>query len=386
MNVQGTIGGAMTRKCAAGAGLLLFSSLALGGQLGLPAPESPIAREIYDLHALIFGICVIVFVAVFGVMFYSIFKHRKSLGAKPATFHENTTVEVIWTIVPIVILVGMAIPATRTVLAMKDTSEAEMTIKVTGYQWKWGYDYLKGEGEGISFYSNLTTPYTQIHNEAPKGPDYLLEVDNPLVVPVDKKIRVLTTANDVIHSFWVGALGFKQDAIPGFVRDTWFLAKNPGIYRGQCVELCGKDHGFMPIVIHVMEQGAYKQWVAEKKTQMAAARIDPNKTYTLAELKTQGEKVYQGNCAACHQANGMGVPGAFPALSGSKMVAGPVADQIRLVLNGKQGTAMASFKQLSDIEIAAVVTYERNSWSNQTGDLVQAADVKTLRGATVASK
>jgi len=370
----------------AAAVLLLGSGLAQARQLGLQAPESPIAREIYDLHSLIFGICVVVFIAVFSVMFYSIFKHRKSVGAKPATFHENTTVEVIWTIVPFVILVGMAVPATRTVLAMKDTSEAAMTIKVTGYQWKWGYDYLKGEGEGISFYSNLATPYTQIHNEAPKGKDYLLEVDNPLVVPVGQKIRVLTTANDVIHSFWVGALGFKQDAIPGFVRDTWFLAKNPGVYRGQCVELCGKDHGFMPIVIHALEPDAYKQWVADKKKQIAATQMDPNKTYTLAELKPQGEKIYQNQCAACHQANGMGVPGAFPALAGSKMVAGPVADQIKLVLNGKQGTAMASFKQLSDIEIAAVVTYERNSWSNQTGEVVQASDVKALRGTTVASK
>jgi cytochrome c oxidase subunit 2 len=370
----------------AAAGLLLVSGIAQARQLGLQEPESPIAREIYDLHSLIFGICVVVFIAVFSVMFYSIFKHRKSVGAKPATFHENTTVEVVWTIVPFVILVGMAVPATRTVLAMKDTSEAAMTIKVTGYQWKWGYDYLKGEGEGISFYSNLATPYTQIHNEAPKGKDYLLEVDNPLVVPVGQKIRVLTTANDVIHSFWVGSLGFKQDAIPGFVRDTWFLAKNPGVYRGQCVELCGKDHGFMPIVIHAMEPDAYKQWVADKKKQIAATQMDPNKTYTLAELKPQGEKVYQNQCAACHQANGMGVPGAFPALAGSKMVAGPVADQIKLVLNGKQGTAMASFKQLSDIEIAAVVTYERNSWSNQTGEVVQASDVKALRGTTVASK
>lgn len=376
----------MGRKCAAGAVLLLGASLAQARQLGLQAPESPIAQQIYDLHSLIFGICVVVFIAVFSVMFYSIFKHRKSLGVKPATFHENTTVEVIWTIVPFVILVSMAIPATRTVLAMKDTSEAEMTIKVTGYQWKWGYDYLKGEGEGISFYSNLTTPYAQIHNEAPKGPEYLLEVDNPLVVPVGKKIRVLTTANDVIHSFWVGALGFKQDAIPGFVRDTWFLAENPGVYRGQCVELCGKDHGFMPIVIHVMNDGDYKQWVAAKKKEIEASRIDPNKTYTLAELKAQGEKVYQSNCAACHQANGMGVPGAFPALSGSKVTTGPVADQIKLVLNGKPGTAMASFKQLSDIEIAAVVTYERNSWANKTGEVVQAADVKALRGATVALK
>lgn len=206
------------------------------------------------------------------------------------------------------------------------------------------------------------------------------------MVPAGKKIRVLTTANDVIHSFWVGALGFKQDAIPGFVRDTWFKAETPGVYRGQCVELCGKDHGFMPIVIHVLEPDAYRQWVVDKRKQIAATRIDPNKTYTLAELKVQGEKVYQSNCAACHQANGLGVPGAFPALSGSKMAGGPVADQIKIVLNGKQGTAMSSFKQLSDFEIAAVVTYERNSWDNKTGDVVQASDVKALRGTTLAQK
>ena len=376
----------MRRTHLAGLAWLLSSSLAHAVDIGLQTPKSPIAQEIYDLHSWILAVCVVVFIAVFSVMFYSIFKHRKSLGAKPATFHENTTVEVVWTIIPFLILVGLAIPATRTVLAMKDTSDSDMTIKVTGYQWKWGYDYLRGEGEGISFYSNLSTPYAQIHNEAPKSPDYLREVDNPLVVPVGKKVRVLTTANDVIHSFWVGALGFKQDAIPGFVRDTWFRAEKAGVYRGQCVELCGKDHGFMPIVIHVMEQDQYKQWVADKKKQIAAAQIDPSKTYTLAELKAQGDKVYQGNCAACHQANGMGVPGAFPALSGSKVVSGPVADQIKLVLNGKQGTAMAAFKQLSDIEIAAVVTYERNSWDNKTGEVVQAADVKALRGTTVAQK
>jgi cytochrome c oxidase subunit 2 len=375
-----------TKYLAAVAGVLglVFARQALS--LGLQTPESPIARDIYDLHTWIFAVCVLVFIAVFSVMFYSIFKHRKSLGAKPATFHENTTVEVIWTIIPFLILVGMAIPATRTVIAMKDTSDPELTVKVTGYQWKWGYDYLRGEGEGISFYSSLTTPAAQIHNEAAKGPDYLREVDNPLVVPVGKKIRVLTTANDVIHSFWVGSLGFKQDAIPGFVRDTWFKAETVGVFRGQCVELCGKDHGFMPIVIHVLEQDKYTQWVAEKKKQIAAAQIDPNKIYTLAELKVQGEKVYQGNCAACHQANGMGVAGAFPALSGSKIASGPVADQIKLVLNGKQGTAMASFKQLSDIEIAAVVTYTRNSWGNKTGEVVQASDVKALRGTTVALK
>ncbi len=374
----------MMKKSLAGLAMLASASFAHAAQWGLQTPVSPIAESIYDLHSFIFGVCVVVFVGVFGVMFFSVFTHRKSLGHQAESFHENTTVEVIWTIIPFVILVGMAIPATKTVLAMKDTSFSDLTVKATGYQWKWGYDYLKGEGEGISFYSNLTTPQAQITGAEKKGEHYLLEVDHPLVVPVGKKIRIITTANDVIHAFWVPAFGVKQDAIPGFVRDTWFKAEKAGIYRGQCAELCGKDHGFMPIVVQVLEEGEYKQWVADRKKQIAAAQVDPNKTYTLAELKTQGEKVYQANCVACHQANGMGVPGAFPALSGSKMVNGPVAEQLKMVLNGKQGTAMASFKQLSDIEIAAVVTYERNSWENKTGDVVQAADVKALRGTAVA--
>jgi len=374
----------MMKKALAGLAMLASAGFAHAAQWGLQTPVTPIAESIVSLHSFIFAICVVIFIGVFGVMFYSIFAHRKSLGHQAETFHENTTVEVIWTVIPFVILVGMAIPATKTVLAMKDTSFSDLTVKATGYQWKWGYDYLKGEGEGISFYSNLTTPQAQITGAEAKGEHYLLEVDNPLVVPVGKKVRILTTANDVIHAFWVPAFGVKQDAIPGFVRDTWFKAEKAGIYRGQCAELFGKEHGFMPIVVHVLEEDQYKQWVAGKKKEMAAAQIDPNKTYTLAELKTQGEKVYQANCVACHQANGMGVPGAFPALSGSKMVNGPVAEQLKMVLNGKQGTAMASFKQLSDIEIAAVVTYERNSWENKTGDVVQAADVKALRGTAVA--
>jgi cytochrome c oxidase subunit 2 len=374
----------MRKECLAGLAMLASAGFAHAAQWGLQTPVTPIAESIVSLHSFIFAICVVIFIGVFGVMFYSIFAHRKSLGHQAETFHENTTVEVIWTVIPFVILVGMAIPATKTVLAMKDTSFSDLTVKATGYQWKWGYDYLKGEGEGISFYSNLTTPQAQITGAEAKGEHYLLEVDHPLVVPVGKKVRILTTANDVIHAFWVPAFGVKQDAVPGFVRDTWFKAEKAGIYRGQCAELCGKDHGFMPIVVQVLEEGEYKQWVADRKKQIAAAQIDPNKTYTLAELKTQGEKVYQANCVACHQANGMGVPGAFPALSGSKMVNGPVAEQLKIVLNGKQGTAMASFKQLSDIEIAAVVTYERNSWDNKTGDVVQAADVKALRGSAVA--
>ena len=376
----------MMTKYLAGLAMLVYASFAHAAQWVLQTPVTPIAEEIYSLHTFILAICIVIFIGVFGVMFYSVFAHRRSLGHKAESFHENTTVEIIWTVIPFIILMGMAIPATKTVLAMKDTSFPDITVKATGYQWKWGYDYLKGEGEGISFYSNLTTPQAQISGTEKKGEHYLLEVDNPLVVPVGKKVRIITTANDVIHSWWVPAFGVKQDAIPGFVRDTWFKAEKAGTYRGQCAELCGKDHGFMPIVVEVLDEPQYKQWVAERQKELAAARIDPNKTYTLAELKTQGEKVYQANCVACHQATGMGVPGAFPALSGSKVANGPVAEHLKLVLNGKQGTAMASFKQLSDIEIAAVVTYERNSWDNKTGDVVQAADVKALRGPAVAQK
>jgi cytochrome c oxidase subunit II len=320
-------------------------------------------------------------VGVFSVMFYSIYAHRKSIGHKAVPFHENTTVEIIWTIVPFFILIGMAWPATKSVLALKDTSNPDVTIKATGYQWKWGYDYLKGEGEGITLYSNLATPSDQVYNRQSKGENYLLEVDQHLVVPVGKKIRILTTAGDVIHAWWVPAFGVKQDAIPGFIRDTWFKAEKEGIYRGQCAELCGKDHGFMPIVVEVLSAEKYSAWVGEQKKKLSAAADDPAKTWDLAELRAHGEKVYAANCVACHQANGMGVPNAFPALAGSKMVNGPKGEQIAMVLNGKQGTAMQAFgKTLSDVEIAAVITYTRNAWSNKTGEnLIQPADVKSAR-------
>jgi cytochrome c oxidase subunit 2 len=318
---------------------------------------------------------VVIFVAVFGVMFYSIFKHRKSVGHRAAQFHENTTVEVIWTVIPFLILLFMAFPATRTVLAMKDTSAPDMTVKVTGYQWKWSYDYLQ---EGFGFYSSLSTPLAQIENREPKGPDYLLEVDNPLVVPVDTKVRVLITAADVIHAWWVPALGVKQDAIPGFVRDSWFRADKVGVYRGQCAELCGKEHGFMPIVVEVKTKDDYAKWVDAQKKKSAAVADDPARVWDLPALVARGEKVYQANCVACHQASGKGVPNAFPALDGSKLVSGPKADQLALVLNGKTGTAMASFKQLSDTDLAAVITYTRNSWGNKAGE-VQPAEVKSAR-------
>jgi cytochrome c oxidase subunit 2 len=367
------------------AGALYFWSFAAWAEykLNLQIPQTLLGEKIYNLHTIITIICFIIFVGVFGFMFYSVFKHRKSVGHKAAQFHENTAVEVAWTLIPFVILIALAVPATGTLIAMRDTSEPDITIKATGYQWKWGYDYLKGEGEGISFYSTLSTPRAQIDGTDAAGrkanPHYLLETDNHVVVPVGKKIRILTTAADVIHAWYVPALAVKQDAIPGFIRDTWFKAEKAGIYRGQCAELCGKDHGFMPIVVEVMEPAQYTAWVGAQQKKVAAAKVDPNKTWTTEDLKAHGDKIYAQNCVACHQATGMGVPGAFPALSGSKVAVGPKADQIKLLLNGKQGTAMASFKHLSDVDLAGVITYTRNSWSNKTGDAVTPAEIKAAR-------
>jgi len=351
-------------------------------RLNLQQPETIIAHEIYELHTVILLICVVIFIVVFGAMFYALWKHRKSVGHRAEQFHENTTVEIIWTVIPFLILIGMAIPATKTVLAMKDTSSPDLTIKATGFQWKWRYDYLD---EDIGFYSSLTTPLEQIENQAPKGEHYLLEVDNPLVVPIGKKVRILATANDVIHSWWVPAFGVKQDAIPGFVRDTWFKVDQPGTYRGQCAELCGKDHGFMPIVVEAVDEGKYKEWVAQqqsKKSQTSgAAAADINKTYTLDELKSEGEKVYGKTCVACHQANGQGMPPAFPSLAGGKIATGPIAGHIDIVANGsKKNPAMVAWKnQLSDLEIAGVITYERNSFGNKLGDMVQPKDIAAAR-------
>jgi cytochrome c oxidase subunit 2 len=348
-------------------------------QLNFQAPVTGIAADIFQLHNWMMGICIAIFLAVFGVMFYSILKHRKSLGHKAASFHESTAVEIAWTVVPFLIVVLMALPATKTVVAMKDTSNADITIKATGMQWKWGYDYLKGDGEGISFLSALSTPRDQIHQAVAKGDNYLLEVDNALVVPVNKKIRIVTTANDVIHAWGVPAFGVKQDAIPGFVRDTWFKAEKVGVYRGNCYELCGKEHAFMPIVVNVVSDEDYAKWVGEQKKAMAAKADDPNKTLTVAELSARGEKVYAANCVACHQANGQGVQGAFPALAGSQMVNGPQEPHIGILLNGKNG--MPAWKAtLNDTEIAAVITYTRNIWGNKPEDnIVQPAEVLAAR-------
>jgi cytochrome c oxidase subunit II len=363
------------------AGAFLLWSVVVLAQNSPPAtvwfqdPVTEVAHRQIDLHNYILLVCVVIFVGVFGVMFWSIFKHRKSLGHQAAQFHENTLVEVIWTIIPFLILLFMAYPATRTILLYKDASASELTIKVTGYQWKWGYDYLQ---DGFGYYSNLATPLAQIDNREPKGPNYLLEVDNPLVVPVDTKVRVLVTADDVLHAWWVPAFGVKQDAIPGFVRDSWFRAEKVGIYRGQCAELCGKEHGFMPVVVEVKSKADYAAWAAGQKQKAAAAVDDPSRVWSMAELMSRGQQIYMANCAACHQPTGVGVPNAFPPLAGSKVVVGPKEAQILLVLNGKPGTAMASFKQLSDTDLAAVVTYTRNSWGNAAGD-AQPAEVKTAR-------
>jgi len=372
-------------KGSAAAIVLFFWSCAASAEykLNLQTPQTLLGEKIYSLHTIVTIICFVIFIGVFGFMFYSVFKHRKSVGHKAAQFHENTAVEVAWTLIPFVILIALAVPATGTLIAMRDTSEPDITIKATGYQWKWGYDYLKGEGEGISFYSTLSTPRAQIDGTDIAGrnanPHYLLETDTHVVVPVGKKIRILTTAADVIHAWYVPALAVKQDAVPGFIRDTWFKAEKAGIYRGQCAELCGKDHGFMPIVVEVMEPAQYTAWVGAQQKKVAAAKIDPNKSWTLDELKAHGEKIYAQNCVACHQATGMGVPGAFPALAGSKVVNGPKADQIKLLLAGKQGTAMASFKHLSDADLAGVITFTRNNWSNKTGEAVAPAEIKAAR-------
>jgi len=345
-------------------------------------PQTPVAHQIYDLHLIVLGIGIAIALIVFLFMFYAILRHRRSVGHQASQFSDNKALTIVWTAIPLLIVVGMAFPATRTVVAMKNTASPDMTVKVTAYQWKWRYDYL---GDNVSFFSDLATPRDQIENRTQKGENYLLEVDNPLVVPVGKKVRILVTANDVIHSWWVPAFGVKQDAIPGFVRDSWFEVDTPGIYRGQCAELCGKEHGFMPIVVEAVPEEQYKTWLAEQQTKnkvaAAAASAAAEKTYTLDELKAEGEKAYGHSCVACHQANGQGVPGAFPALAHGPITTGPIAGHVDIVMNGsKKNPAMAAWKgQLSDVELAAVITYERNAFGNTTGDIVQPKDIAAAR-------
>ncbi|MDZ7592860.1 MAG: cytochrome c oxidase subunit II [Rubrivivax sp.] len=374
----------LTLAATFGAGTALAVNDLPGGpavrQLNLHPPVTVIAEQQAWLHWFMLIVCVVIFVGVFGVMFYSILKHRKSLGHKAANFHESVGVEIAWTVVPLLIVIAMGAMATRTVVAMKDTSNADLTIKATGYQWKWGYDYLKGEGEGIAFLSTLDVAHREMSNSgAPPATDnYLLKVDNPLVVPVDKKIRIVTTANDVIHAWMVPALGVKQDAIPGFVRDTWFRAQKTGDYYGQCAELCGKEHAYMPIHVKVLSQADYAAWVDGKMKEMAALADDPGKTWELAELVARGEKVYNANCAACHRPDGKGA-GPIKPLDGSAVVLNDPAAQLQILLNGAANGAMPAWKQLSDTELAAVITYTKNSWSNQTGKLLQPAEVVAAR-------
>ena len=348
---------------------------------GFQFPVTEIARQQDWLHDMMLWICTVIFVAVFGVMFYSIFKHRRSKGHQAANFHESVAVEIAWTIVPFVIVCAMGAMATRTVVAQKDTTNPDLTIKATGYQWKWGYDYINGEGAGISFISTLDTAQRDLSNTGnPSGDDYLLKVDHPLVVPVDRKVRIITTANDVIHAFWVPAFGIKQDAIPGFVRDTWFKADKPGDYYGQCAELCGKEHAFMPIHVVVKSGPDYTAWVAEQQKLMKAAEDDPNKVWDQAALIARGEKVYTANCAVCHKPDGKGA-GPVKALDGSPVVNDADKNaQLAVVLNGRVDKGMPSWKPvLSDTEIAAVVTYTKNNWSNHTGQVVQPSEVAAAR-------
>jgi len=344
--------------------------------LNLSPGVTEISRSVYSLHMTIFWICVAIAVVVFGVMFWSIFHHRKSRGAQAKNFHEHTLVEVIWTLIPLGILVAMAVPATATLVKMYDPSEAELDVQITGYQWKWRYQYLDQE---IDFFSNLSTPREQINNETEKEANYLLEVDRHLVLPTETKIRLLLTANDVIHSWWVPALAVKKDAIPGFINEAWTRIEEPGIYRGQCAELCGVDHGFMPIVVEAVPPAEFERWLADARAQQDAAAAEAERSWTLEELMEEGEQVYLRVCAACHQPDGNGIPPAFPALVNSPVVLGHVAQHIDTVLHGVPGTAMQAFaEQLSAAELAAVITYERNAWGNNTGEAVSPAQIVQL--------
>ncbi len=349
-------------------------------QYNLHPPVSAIAADQQWLHNFMLVICTVIFLAVFGVMFYSIFKHRRSKGARAANFHESTTVEIAWTIVPFIIVILMALPATRVVVAMKDTSSADITVKVTGIQWKWGYDYLKGEGEGIGFLSTLDPAQREMSNSGkPQGDDYLLRVDNPLIVPVDKKIRLITTANDVIHAFYVPSLGVQESAIPGFVRDAWFRADHTGSFYGQCTQLCGKEHSYMPIHVKVVSAQEYTAWVDGKNKEAAAKADDPNKVWELAALQARGEAVYTANCQVCHQASGKGGNGVKPLDAAAVVLDTDSTKQIHVLLNGQANGAMPAWKQLSDTELAAVITFTKNHWSNATGQVVQPTEVAAAR-------
>jgi len=361
---------------------LLFTNIASAAwsDINLREGVTQISRDVFELHMIIFVVCTLIGVVVFGAMIVSMLMHRKSLGAEPATFHENTQLEIIWTVIPILILLGMAVPATSTLRAMYESADADVDIEVRGYQWKWQYTYLNEDPtKKVQFMSSLLTPQEEIYNEASKREHYLLDVDNPLVIPINKRVRFLITANDVIHAFWVPDFAVKKDAIPGFIHESWAVVEEPGIYRGQCAELCGKDHGFMPIVVRAVEQEEYESWLAEKQEEARLAYETVGKEWTMDELMVEGEQVYNQNCATCHQINGQCIPPAFPSLVGEGLAVGPMQDHLDIIVNGKAGTAMQAFKsQLNPAQIAAVTTYERNAWGNDLGDMIQPREVNEI--------
>jgi cytochrome c oxidase subunit 2 len=362
------------------AGLLLTVALPAQAayEMNLVRGVTEASHSAFDLHMISLWVCVAIGVVVFGAMFYALFAFRKSRGAVAANFHENTTVEVVWTIIPFIILIAMAIPATRSLIKLEDTSNAELTIKVTGYQWRWQYEYLD---QGVSFFSNLASSSRDAIKGNPQDVEhYLLEVDNPLVVPVGTRVRFVFTSNDVIHSWWVPALGWKQDAVPGFINDAWTSIPEPGVYRGQCAELCGKDHGFMPVVVEAKTRADYEAWLKAKQDEAEAAKSGADREWTMDELVARGKEVYGTYCVACHQANGQGLPPAFPAIAGGVISTGPIEGHMDRVMHGKPGTAMQAFAaQLNDVDLAAVITYERNAFGNNKGDLVQPKQIKAAR-------
>lgn len=366
---------------SSGMSLLVAPLVQATSEYNMTQGVTEISGKVYELHMLIFYICCAIAFVVFGVMFYSILRHRKSKGAVAAHFHESTKVEIIWTIIPIIILIAMAIPATKTLIAMEDTSQSELTVKITGSQWKWHYSYF---GEDVEYFSLLATSDKEIEGIEAKGAHYLLEVDKPLVLPINRKVRFLMTSDDVIHSWWVPAFAVKKDTIPGFINEAWTKIDEPGVYRGQCAELCGRAHGFMPIVVQAMEEEDFDVWLADQKAlaiaEAQAAKEALDASLSLEELNTIGEQVYASRCAVCHQANGEGIPGAFPAIKGSPVALGNVSEHIDVIVYGRSGTAMQAFdNQLTEKEIAAVITYQRNAWGNDTGDVIQASDINAYK-------
>lgn len=367
-------------RLASGALLAVASGSALADELNMRVGVTEISRQVYELHMIILGICVVIGIIVFGALFWSVFNHRKSLGAEPANFHDDARIEIAWTVIPTLILILMAIPATQVLVAMYDTGGEDMLVEVRGYQWKWQYKYLDGDyNDTYSFFSNLATPRDQITNQSVKTDNYLLEVDEPLRIPANRKVRFLVTAEDVIHAWWVPDFGIKRDAVPGMLNELWTVVPEPGVYRGQCTELCGKDHGFMPIVVEVLPEQEFDAWYASKVTSELVREESFAETLTHKQLMANGETVYGTYCASCHLVNGEGIPPAFPAIVGSAIASGPRDEHLSLVINGVAGTAMQAFgKQLDPVQLASVVHYQRHAFGNDAGDMSQPQDVMNL--------